>query len=73
MAVVCCQSFESIACIGFLYVLMRECQASAGFAIYNARSIGQESANFVFLLRQESEVAGFKLHVHWAAEGVDNV
>lgn len=43
MAVVCCQSFENIACIGFLYVLMRECQTSAGFAIYNARSIGQVS------------------------------
>lgn len=29
--------------MGFLYVLMRECQAIAGFAIYNARPIEEVS------------------------------
>lgn len=34
---------QNIACMEFLYVLMRESQATAGFAIYNARPIGQVS------------------------------
>lgn len=57
---------QSIACMGFQYVLMRECKATAGLAIYNARPIGEVS-------KLSSLAAGFKLHLHRAAEGVDNV
>lgn len=31
--------------MGFLYVLMRKCQAITGLAIYNARPIGEVSKN----------------------------
>lgn len=39
-AVVYLPECQSIACMEFLYVLMRKCQAITGLAIYNARPIG---------------------------------
>lgn len=37
---------QSIACRGFLYVLMRKSQATAGLAIYDTRAIGEVSKLF---------------------------